>query len=117
MKNYARDPNKQTTGYNLTRRRFLGVTVAGGAAIIAGGSTILRAETATSTEGNSMFKIGGDLSVNRLGFGAMRITGDGIWGWPKDRDEARRVLKRASFSLRKRFILTRKEWSSRPRVE
>jgi aryl-alcohol dehydrogenase-like predicted oxidoreductase len=42
-----------------------------------------------------MFKIGGDLEVNRLGFGAMRITGDGIWGWPKDRDEARRVLKRS----------------------
>jgi len=41
-----------------------------------------------------MFKIGGDLSVNRLGFGAMRITGEGIWGWPKDRDEARKVLKR-----------------------
>jgi pyridoxine 4-dehydrogenase len=41
-----------------------------------------------------MFKIGGDLSVNRLGFGAMRITGDGIWGWPKDREEAKRVLKR-----------------------
>ncbi len=42
-----------------------------------------------------MFKIGSDLSVNRLGFGAMRITGEGIWGWPKDRDEARKVLKRA----------------------
>ncbi len=42
-----------------------------------------------------MFKIGGELSVNRLGFGAMRITGDGIWGWPKDRAEARKVLKRA----------------------
>ncbi len=42
-----------------------------------------------------MFKIGGDLSVNRLGFGAMRVTGDGIWGWPKDRDEARKVLRRA----------------------
>jgi aryl-alcohol dehydrogenase-like predicted oxidoreductase len=41
------------------------------------------------------FKIGGDLTVNRLGFGAMRITGDGIWGWPKDREEAKRVLKRA----------------------
>ena len=42
-----------------------------------------------------MFKIGENLSVNRLGFGAMRITGDGIWGWPKDREEAKRVLKRA----------------------
>ena len=41
------------------------------------------------------FKIGGDLSVKRLGFGAMRITGEGIWGWPKDRGEALKVLKRA----------------------
>jgi len=41
------------------------------------------------------FKIGGDLEVNRLGYGAMRLTGEGIWGEPKDRDEAKRVLKRA----------------------
>lgn len=41
------------------------------------------------------FKIGGDLEVNRLGFGAMRLTGSGIWGEPKDPEEARRVLKRA----------------------
>jgi pyridoxine 4-dehydrogenase len=40
------------------------------------------------------FAIGGDLTVNRLGFGAMRITGKGIWGPPEDRDEAIRVLKR-----------------------
>jgi len=40
------------------------------------------------------FSIGGDLTVNRLGFGAMRLTGEGIWGPPKDRDEAIRVLKR-----------------------
>ncbi len=40
------------------------------------------------------FAIGGDLKVNRLGFGAMRITGKGIWGPPEDRDEAIRVLKR-----------------------
>ena len=39
--------------------------------------------------------IGGDLTVNRLGFGAMRITGEGIWGEPKDPAECRRVLKRA----------------------
>ena len=38
--------------------------------------------------------LGGDLTVNRLGFGAMRITGDGIWGPPKDKNEAIRVLKR-----------------------
>jgi pyridoxine 4-dehydrogenase len=41
------------------------------------------------------FKIGGDLEVKRLGFGAMRLTGPGIWGEPKDPLEARRVLKRA----------------------
>jgi pyridoxine 4-dehydrogenase len=39
--------------------------------------------------------VGGDLTVNRLGFGAMRITGNGIWGQPADRDEAKAVLRRA----------------------
>jgi pyridoxine 4-dehydrogenase len=39
--------------------------------------------------------LGGDLTVNRLGYGAMRITGDGIWGEPKNRDEAKAVLRRA----------------------
>ena len=33
--------------------------------------------------------VGGDLTVNRLGFGAMRITGDGVWGTPPDRDRAK----------------------------
>ena len=37
----------------------------------------------------------GDLTINRLGFGAMRITGEGIWGEPKDPEEARKVLRRA----------------------
>ena len=41
------------------------------------------------------FTIGGDLTVRRMGYGAMRITGEGIWGPPKDRAEAVRVLKRA----------------------
>lgn len=40
------------------------------------------------------FTIGGDMSVNRLGFGAMRITGKGIFGPPEDREEALRVLRR-----------------------
>ena len=44
---------------------------------------------------DSLCRLGGDLSVNRLGFGAMRITGEGIWGWPPDRDNARKVLRRA----------------------
>jgi pyridoxine 4-dehydrogenase len=43
---------------------------------------------------SGQFTIGGDLTVNRLGFGAMRITGRGIWGEPEDRQEALRTLKR-----------------------
>ncbi len=39
--------------------------------------------------------IGGDLTVHRLGYGAMRVTGDGIWGDPPDRDRARAALRRA----------------------
>lgn len=39
--------------------------------------------------------VGGDLPVNRFGFGAMRITGEGIWGEPADREECKRVLRRA----------------------
>jgi len=55
---------------------------------------------ATSTakrpaEKSGDFVIGGDLRVHRLGFGAMRITGKGIWGEPKDRAEAIRVLRKA----------------------
>jgi aryl-alcohol dehydrogenase-like predicted oxidoreductase len=41
------------------------------------------------------FQLGGDLPVHRLGFGAMRLTGDGVWGPPKDHGEALRVLRRA----------------------
>ena len=39
--------------------------------------------------------IGGALRVNRLGFGAMRLCGKGVWGWPADRENALRVLRRA----------------------
>ncbi len=46
------------------------------------------------TKVSETFTIGGDLTVNRMGFGAMRITGAGIWGEPADHDEAIRVLKR-----------------------
>ena len=42
-----------------------------------------------------MIELGGELSVNRLGFGAMRLTGEGIWGPPKDRQAALAVLRRA----------------------
>lgn len=49
----------------------------------------------TQASKSGTFHLGGDLPVHRLGFGAMRITGDGVWGPPKDRDEALRVLRRA----------------------
>jgi pyridoxine 4-dehydrogenase len=48
-----------------------------------------------NAKASGTFSIGGDLTVNRLGYGAMRITGDGIWGEPKDRENAKRVLRRA----------------------
>ncbi|PYL22826.1 MAG: oxidoreductase, partial [Verrucomicrobia bacterium] len=44
---------------------------------------------------NPTFNLGGDFNVNRLGFGAMRVTGEGIWGWPADRQNALKVLRRA----------------------
>jgi pyridoxine 4-dehydrogenase len=47
-----------------------------------------------SAAASGQFRIGGELSVNRLGFGAMRVTGKGIWGEPEDRAQALRTLKR-----------------------
>lgn len=49
----------------------------------------------TSAAASGTYKIGGDLPVHRLGFGAMRITGKGIWGEPEDHDESIAVLKTA----------------------
>src|SRR4030081_2967972 len=51
--------------------------------------------TAVNASASGTFVIGGDLTVNRLGYGAMRITGDGIWGEPKDPEGAIKVLQRA----------------------
>ncbi|MBS0364172.1 MAG: aldo/keto reductase [Proteobacteria bacterium] len=48
----------------------------------------------SSAAASGTFRIGGDIAVHRLGFGAMRVTGKGIWGEPEDRDEAIRTLKR-----------------------
>ena len=45
--------------------------------------------------GAGTISLGGDLTVNRMGYGAMRITGQGVWGQPVDRPEAIRVLRRA----------------------
>src|SRR5512140_3005005 len=49
----------------------------------------------TTAAASGTFNIGGALPVHRLGFGAMRVTGDGIWGLPKDRKECLAVLRRA----------------------
>jgi pyridoxine 4-dehydrogenase len=48
-----------------------------------------------SANQSGTFQLGGDLPVVRLGYGAMQITGDGVWGEPRDRDEAVRVVRRA----------------------
>jgi pyridoxine 4-dehydrogenase len=53
------------------------------------GGTLVHARMAGTID------VGGDLTVNRLGFGAMRITGEGIWGQPADRDQAKSTLRRA----------------------
>ena len=52
-------------------------------------------KAAPNAAASGTFRLGGDLPVHRLGFGAMRITGEGIWGTPKNPDECRRVLRRA----------------------
>jgi aryl-alcohol dehydrogenase-like predicted oxidoreductase len=51
--------------------------------------------TTTETAVTKTFKLGGDLEVNRLGFGAMRLVGDGVWGEPRDPENSRKVLRRA----------------------
>jgi pyridoxine 4-dehydrogenase len=52
-------------------------------------------KTSLSAAGSGTISLGGELTVNRLGFGAMRLTGDGIWGPPKDPAGAIAVLRRA----------------------
>jgi aryl-alcohol dehydrogenase-like predicted oxidoreductase len=79
----------------MTRRKFLGTTIAGGATVLAGTVFQKLALAVTSSATPTTFQLGGDLSVNRLGFGAMRLTGQGIWGWPPDRENAKKVLRRA----------------------
>ncbi len=52
-------------------------------------------KAAISAAASGVLRLGGDRPVHRLGFGAMRITGPGIWGPPADREECRKVLRRA----------------------
>jgi aryl-alcohol dehydrogenase-like predicted oxidoreductase len=88
---------------NPQRRHFL--TRASGALAIVGGlnalaraavekpATVVNRKSPAAASGT--LKLGGDLEVSRMGFGAMRITGEGIWGEPKDARTARAVLRRA----------------------
>ena len=81
-----------------SRREFLirsgGLAV--GLSLAAGGAHGAAAVNPNGPAGAAgTLSIGGDLTVNRLGFGAMRITGDGIWGQPADPKEAFAVLRRA----------------------
>jgi pyridoxine 4-dehydrogenase len=86
---------------DLTRRRFLirGAGAAAGAALAplalatATPESVVDPKSPAAAAGTLW--IGGDLQVSRLGFGAMRITGDGIWGEPRDTQEAYAVLRRA----------------------
>jgi aryl-alcohol dehydrogenase-like predicted oxidoreductase len=78
----------------MRRRTFLGVISAGTAGVLTGGLQRILAAASTS-KSEETFLLGGDLLVNRLGFGAMRLTGEGIWGWPPDRENAKKVLRRA----------------------
>jgi pyridoxine 4-dehydrogenase len=61
--------------------------------IISGGFVTNKKEVSASLAGT--VSLGGEVSVNRLGFGAMRLTGEGIWGPPRDRKRALAVLRRA----------------------
>ena len=86
-------------GQSVTRRRFVELSLATGAALLAGKSDVIFGADSSTTPNmamNTNFKLGGDLAVNRLGFGAMRITGKGIWGWPTDRTNALKVLRRVT---------------------
>src|SRR5881409_485748 len=82
----------------VSRRRFLQISLVGGATLLAGKSDVIFGADTSNTSKmatNTTFTLGGDLPVNRLGFGAMRVTGQGIWGWPPDRENALKVLRRA----------------------
>src|SRR5438067_7397236 len=78
---------------DVTRRTFLGAISAGAAGVLTGEFSKLLPAVAQARD--STFRLGGDLLVHRLGFGAMRLTGEGIWGWPPDRENAKKALRRA----------------------
>lgn len=82
------------TAIDVERRQFLARTAG---AIVAAGSidALAQLHTQKPAASSGSLRLGGDMPVNRMGFGAMRITGEGIWGEPKDAPAARAVLRRA----------------------
>ena len=82
------------SGRRLTRRQVVAGGIVGMASLIAPRGAAEAGAAATAAAAGTL-TLGGDLVVNRMGFGAMRITGPGIWGEPKDPAEAHRVLRRA----------------------
>ena len=82
------------SGRRLTRRQVVAGGIVGMASLIAPRGAAEAGAAATAAAAGTL-TLGGDLVVNRMGFGAMRITGPGIWGEPKEPAEAHRVLRRA----------------------
>src|SRR5438132_3691635 len=81
---------------DVTRRTFLAAISAGAAGVLTCGlQKIVAAASASTSKSEETFLLDGDLLVNRLGFEAVRLTGEGIWGWPPDRENAKKVLRRA----------------------
>src|SRR5256884_3800985 len=95
---FPKAQQKQPSLHHVTRRAFLGTTLVSGATLFLEGSDVIfgaDSPASLNMATNTTWKLGGDLPVNRLGFGAMRVTGEGIWGWPPDRQNALKVLRRA----------------------
>jgi aryl-alcohol dehydrogenase-like predicted oxidoreductase len=79
----------------MNRRQMLLAGMAGLGSLAAFRDLLASPASGAPAAAAGTLTIGGDLTVNRMGFGAMRLTGEGIWGAPKDPAEARRVLRRA----------------------
>src|SRR5690349_4046671 len=83
--------------HSWSRRDFLakGTMVAGAALAVSALPSVAAAKAETSAHAAGSVQLGGNLRVNRLGYGAMRLTGEGDYGLPKDPKAAREVLRRA----------------------
>jgi len=79
----------------MNRRQMLLAGMAGLGSLVAVRELRASPGSGAAAAGAGTLTIGGDLTVNRMGFGAMRLTGEDIWGEPRDPAEARRVLRRA----------------------